>query len=58
MPDPETPDADALEQAQPVDDPTAPIHPEGAPPTEVGFETPEADALEQATDVPLDDEER
>jgi hypothetical protein len=51
--DPPTPEADALEQAQPV---RPDAEPEAEPP-HTGPEIPEADALEQAEEVPLDDEE-
>jgi hypothetical protein len=60
--DPEVPEADALEQAQPA-------NPEGSEPEAgparavarqrwVTFEVPEADALDQAREVPLDDDDR
>lgn len=50
------PEADALEQEQPVE-------PEGSEPTPVpklpaAFEVPEADALDQAREVFLDDDDR
>lgn len=50
--DPEAPEADALEQSQPIDEPQGLT----SPPTE-DPEAPEADALEQAQSVPLDPEE-
>jgi len=52
--DPEAPEADALEQSQPVvpGDVSAPPRPK------VSFEVPEADALEQAQEVPEDDDRR
>jgi hypothetical protein len=46
------PEADAIEQQQPVQDPDDPETPR------IGDETPEADALEQAIPVPVDDEDR
>lgn len=54
--DPEVPEADALEQAQPAT-------PEPSPTPQLlggpgAFERPEADALDQAREVLLDDEER
>lgn len=55
-PGPEVPEADAIEQAQPI------VADEGASPTsalpKVAFEVPEADALEQAYDVPEDEDWR
>jgi hypothetical protein len=51
-PDPEAPEADALEQSQPVDEPVGLATPVTSDP-----ETPEADALEQAQTVPVDPEE-
>ena len=52
--DPEAPEADALEQSQPVDRPAGRGRPDPDP------EAPEADALEQAQTVPPDpaEEER
>jgi hypothetical protein len=50
--DSEAPEADALEQAQPVDEPVGLVSPPTSDP-----EAPEADALEQAESVPLDPEE-
>jgi hypothetical protein len=50
--DPEAPEADALEQAQPVGEPVGLVSPATRDP-----EAPEADALEQAEAVPLDPEE-
>ena len=52
--DPEVPEADALEQAQPampeaLTDVSSPAR---------DFEVPEADALDQAREVLLDDEDR
>jgi hypothetical protein len=53
---PEVPEADALEQAQPVvpadGDEASVVAPK------VAFEVPEADAIEQAYDVPQDDDWR
>jgi len=53
--DAEVPEADALDQARPVDpdeDAAPPVpHPSSAP------DVPEADGLEQAQDVQLDDQE-
>jgi hypothetical protein len=46
------PEADALEQAEPVRDPDEPV-----PPPQLGDEIPEADAWEQSQPVPMDDEE-
>ncbi len=51
-PDDDVPEADALEQSQPVE-PT-----EDADEPHLDPEVPEADALEQSQPVPLDDEER
>jgi hypothetical protein len=54
--DPEVPEADALEQSQPV----VPDVEEPGPAT-VGagaFEVPEADALDQAREVVLEDDDR
>jgi hypothetical protein len=45
------PEADALEQAEPVRDPDEPV------PPRLGDEIPEADAWEQSQPVPMDDEE-
>jgi hypothetical protein len=45
------PEADALEQKQPLQDPGDPEAPR------IGDETPEADALEQSIPVPVDDDE-
>jgi hypothetical protein len=45
------PEADALEQREPVVDES-----EGDEPTELGDQVPEADALEQAAPVPDDEE--
>jgi hypothetical protein len=61
--DPEVPEADALEQAQPVGPETGPDTGEvgGARPASerrTAFEVPEADALDQAREVPLDDDDR
>ena len=50
--DPEAPEADALEQAQPVDEPVGLTSSPTSDP-----EAPEADALEQAQSIPLDPEE-
>ena len=50
--DPEAPEADALEQAQPIDEPVGPVSSPTSDP-----EAPEADALEQAETVPIDPEE-
>ncbi|MEY2567981.1 MAG: hypothetical protein QOE35_2510 [Actinomycetota bacterium] len=50
--DPEAPEADALEQSQPIDEPVGPADSPTADP-----EVPEADALEQAQSIPLDPEE-
>ena len=49
-PTPEADEADAIEQAQPVDD-VEPDEPH------LGPEVPEADAIEQAQVVPLDEDE-
>jgi len=49
--DHERPEADALEQDQPVTDEEAPASPSD------DAEAPEADALEQAQEVPLDEDE-
>lgn len=53
MTDREVPEADALEQAQPVTEPEAPTQPV----PDIGPETPVADAIEQAQEVPLDEDE-
>jgi hypothetical protein len=50
--DPEAPEADALEQAQPIDEPVGLSESPTSDP-----EAPEADALEQAQSIPLDPEE-
>jgi hypothetical protein len=50
--DPEAPEADALEQSQPIDEPVGLADTPTADP-----EAPEADALEQAQSIPLDPEE-
>lgn len=55
MSESEIPDADALEQAQPVTEPAQPVQPVPRPSDDP--EAPEADALEQAQEVPLDDDE-
>jgi hypothetical protein len=57
--DPEVPEADALEQAQPVGPETVEAR-EASPPSKrrAAFEVPEADALDQAREVPLDDDDR
>ncbi len=54
MTDREVPEADALEQAQPVAEPEAPIQP---PAPHIGPETPVADAWEQAQEVPFDEDD-
>jgi hypothetical protein len=54
--DPEVPEADALEQAQPAAPESG--EPASAPRKRIAFEVPEADALEQAREVPLDDDDR
>ncbi len=53
--DPEVPEADALEQAQPVA--PEPHEPSLAPRKRTAFEVPEADALEQDREVLLDDDD-
>lgn len=57
--DPEVPEADALEQEQPVGPETGEVS-EALPPSKrrTAFEVPEADALDQAREVPLDDDDR
>jgi hypothetical protein len=50
--DPEAPEADALEQAQPANEPVGLASRPTSDP-----EAPEADALEQAATVPVDREE-
>lgn len=50
MSDHEVPEADALEQAQPADDPHRPIDPAAQPAP--AADVPEADAHEQAQEVP------
>ena len=56
-PDEEVPEADRLEQQEPVVDEED--EDEGFRPPELGLEVPEADALEQAIEVGYaDDEER
>ena len=52
MSDSEVPEADAIEQAQPVEDDDDFVDPTIAP------DVPEADALEQAAEVELDDDGR
>ena len=51
----EVPEADAIEQSQPVDEPAEPVHPVSRPTADP--EAPEADALEQAQEVPMDEDE-
>jgi hypothetical protein len=51
-PDPEVPEADALEQSQAVEDPVGMVSPPTSDP-----EAPEADALEKAESIPPDPEE-
>ena len=51
---PEVPEADALEQARPLDERANARKPG---PKKV-FEVPEADALDQLREVPLDDDDR
>jgi hypothetical protein len=53
---PEVPEADALEQSQPVVPETD--EPEVAPVVTGAFEVPEADALDQAREVVLEDDDR
>jgi hypothetical protein len=48
------PEADALEQRQPLLDPDAP---EQVPEPEIDVEVPEEDALEQAMPVPFDEDD-
>ncbi|HLI16464.1 MAG TPA: hypothetical protein VKV23_10505 [Acidimicrobiales bacterium] len=50
--EPEVPEADALEQLEPVAEEAAPPWPPA-----IAAEVPEADALEQARPEPYDDEE-
>lgn len=52
MTDAPVPEADALEQQQPVDPAEKPEQPD------LGIDVPEADALEQSMPVPADDEDR
>jgi hypothetical protein len=54
--DPEVPEADALEQAQPAV--PEPSDPAPTPQRRTAFEVPEADALDQDREVPLDDDDR
>ena len=54
MSDAEVPEADALEQAQPVDEADEPVG--DVPEPRIDIETPEADAVEQAQELPPDDE--
>ena len=54
--DPEVPEADALEQAQPVG--PEPNEPAPAARKRTAFEVPEADALDQDREVLLDDDDR
>ena len=49
--DREAPEADALEQEEPVGEPPAPEHPH------LGLEVPEADAIEQSQPAPYDEDE-
>jgi hypothetical protein len=52
------PEADALEQRQPVLEPDAPEElPEPELLPEIDLEVPEADALEQAMPVPFDEDD-
>lgn len=55
MSDPETPEADALEQAHPLDGPAEPVRP--APAVSRDPDVPEADAFEQALEVPMDEDD-
>ena len=55
--DPEVPEADALEQAQPVMPETGEAAPAPASKKRTAFEVPEADALDQDREVPLDDDD-
>lgn len=55
--EPMIPEADALEQAEPVGDTDEDVTPLDEVFDEVPDEAPEADALEQATPVPGQDEE-
>jgi hypothetical protein len=54
--DPEVPEADALDQAQPAEPDAG--EPAPAPRKRMAFEVPEADALDQTREVPLDDDDR
>jgi hypothetical protein len=56
MSDAEIPEADALEQAAPVEDAARVVHPPRERSNDI--EVPEADALEQAQEVPADSDER
>jgi hypothetical protein len=56
--DPEVPEADALEQAQPVAPEGNETEPASPPRRRTTFEIPEADALDQDREVPLDDDDR
>lgn len=55
MSDSEVPEADAIEQARPVDEAAEPVRPGPTPSADP--EAPEADALEQAQEVPADEDE-
>jgi hypothetical protein len=55
---PEVPEADAIDQAQPVAPETGEAAPGAAPKRRSSFEVPEADALDQDREVPLDDDDR
>jgi hypothetical protein len=53
--DPEVPEADALEQAQPAVPDTGESRP--ATRRKLSFETPEADALDQQREVPVGEDD-
>jgi hypothetical protein len=53
--DPEVPEADALEQAQPAIPDPSDARP--APKRKVSFEVPEADALDQEREVPAGEDD-
>ena len=55
---PEVPEADALEQEQPVAAETSDSELPPVPRVLTTFEVPEADALDQAREVVLDDDDR
>ena len=54
MTDSDVPEADALEQSEPLDDPEAAV---ADPAPHLAPDVPEADAIEQAQEVPYDEDD-